>query len=266
MSDKVTINQIRRMKKEGRKIAALTAYDLLFGLFLDEAEIDLVLVGDSVGMVFSGYESTVPVTLDEIIYHSKAVRRAVKRAFLVADLPFMSYQISPEEALRSSGRLMKECGAEAVKLEGGSEYAETVRRLVAAGIPVMGHLGMMPQSVNQLGGYKIQGKDAAAAEKIVEDAKSLEQAGAFAIVLEKIPAGLAGRITRTLTIPTIGIGAGAETDGQILVTHDMLGLFEKFQPKFVRRYANLADSIKSAVKSYVADVKAGQFPSEEESF
>ncbi len=266
MREKVTLKSLARMKQQGEKIAALTAYDILFGLILDEAEIDLVLVGDSVGMVFSGYETTLPVTLDEIIYHCKAVNRVVKRALLVADMPFMTYQTNAEDALRNAARLMKEAGAEAVKLEGGQEYAETIRRLVQAGIPVMGHLGMVPQSVHQLSGYKVQGKERAAAEKILADAKALEDAGAFSVVLEKIPATLAGQITKAVQIPTIGIGAGAETDGQILVIYDMLGLFEKFQPKFVRRYANLAETAKNAVRNYIADVRNGDFPAEKESY
>jgi 3-methyl-2-oxobutanoate hydroxymethyltransferase len=266
MREKVSINTLARMKKNGEKITALTAYDTLFGQILEDAGIDIVLVGDSVGMVFSGYESTLPVTMDEMIYHTKAVRRVVKSPLLLADMPFMSYQTNAEDALRNAGRLMKEAGAEAIKLEGGVEYAETVYRLIKAGIPVMGHLGMTPQSVHQLGGYKVQGKAISAAEKILEDAKALEEAGAFSLVLEKIPAALAGKVSRSLQIPTIGIGAGAETDGQILVIYDMLGLFEKFHPKFVRHYAKLAESAKNGVKNYIADVRNGAFPAEEESY
>lgn len=266
MSNKVTIKTLQSMKIKGEKISALTAYDFLFGEYLDEVGIDVLLVGDSVGMVFSGYETTLPVTLDDIVYHSCAVRRSVKNALLVADMPFLSYQISDEDAMRSAGRLMKEAQVEAVKMEGGAVIAPLVRKMVQAGIPVMGHLGMVPQSVHQLGGYKVQGKGQEDAEKLIADAQALEQAGVFAIVLEKIPATLAEKVTKAVNIPTIGIGAGNKTDGQILVTYDLLGMFDKFQPKFVRRYAELAAEIKQSVKEYIRDTKSGSFPNDEESY
>jgi 3-methyl-2-oxobutanoate hydroxymethyltransferase len=263
---KITVPAISEMKKRGEKIAMLTAYDFLFGKILDDAGLDILLVGDSGAMVFSGYETTLPITLDEMIYHTRAVRRGVKRALLVADMPFLSYQISPEEAVRHAGRLLKEAGAEAVKLEGGAAVTETIRRLVNAGIPVMGHLGLTPQSVNALGGYALQAVNAEAAQKLSSDAHRLEEAGVFAIVLEKIPATLAREVTRALNIPTIGIGAGPDCDGQVLVTHDMLGLFEKFKLKFVRRYAELGQTIRAAAEQYTLDVKNNLFPVLEESF
>ncbi len=263
---KVTVPAIIEMKKRGEKIAMLTAYDFLFGKILDDAGLDILLVGDSGAMVFSGYDTTLPITLDEMIYHTRAVRRGVKCALLVADMPFLSYQVSPEDAVRNAGRLLKEGGAEAVKLEGGEAMTETIRRIVNAGIPVMGHLGLTPQSVNALGGYALQAVSDAAAQKLVEDAHRLEEAGVFAAVLEKIPATLARDVTRALNIPTIGIGAGPDCDGQVLVTHDMLGLFEKFKLKFVRRYAELGLSIREAAARYARDVKATRFPDSTESF
>jgi len=263
---KITVPAIIEMKKRGEKIAMLTAYDFLFGKILDEAGLDILLVGDSGAMVFSGYDTTLPITLDEIIYHTRAVRRGVKHALIVADMPFLSYQVSPEEAVRNAGRLLKEGGAEAVKLEGGAAMAETIRRLVAAGIPVMGHLGLTPQSVNALGGYALQAVSAEAAKKLLDDARRLEEAGVFSIVLEKIPAALAREVTSALNIPTIGIGAGPDCDGQVLVTHDLLGLFEKFKLKFVRRYAELGQTIRKAAEQYTRDVKTKQFPNLEESF
>jgi len=263
---KITVPAIIEMKKRGEKIAMLTAYDFLFGKILDEAGLDILLVGDSGAMVFAGQDTTLPITLEEMIYHTRAVRRGVKRALLVADMPFLSYQVSPEEAVRNAGRLLKEAGAEAVKLEGGAAMVETVRRLVTAGIPVMGHLGLTPQSVNALGGYALQAVNETAAKKLLHEALLLQDAGVFAIVLEKIPAALAREATPTLTIPTIGIGAGPDCDGQVLVTHDMLGLFEKFKLKFVRRYAELGRSIREAGEQYTREVKANQFPNQEESF
>jgi 3-methyl-2-oxobutanoate hydroxymethyltransferase len=263
---KVTAPSIVEMKQRGEKIAMLTAYDFLFGQILDAAGLDILLVGDSGAMVFSGYDTTLPITLDEIIYHTRAVRRGVKRALLVADMPFLSYQVSPEEALRNAGRLLKEAGAEAVKLEGGVAIAGTIRRIVNAGIPVMGHLGLTPQSVNALGGYSLQAVSDGAAKKLLDDAHHLHDAGVFAIVLEKIPAMLAREVTRALNIPTIGIGAGPDCDGQVLVTHDLLGLFEKFKLKFARRYAELGQAIREAVEQYARDVKTNQFPNLEESF
>jgi len=254
------------MKKNGVRITALTAYETLFAGFLDDSDIDIILVGDSAGMVFAGHETTIPVTMDEMVYHTRSVRRAVKNALLVADMPFMSYQTSVQDALQNAGRLLKEGGAEAIKMEGGDRIIEQVKACVDAGIPVMGHLGMTPQSVNQFGGFKTQGKKDNEALKLRQDALDLEKAGVFAIVLEKIPATLAKEITKDLKIPTIGIGAGPDTDGQILVTQDMLGMYEKFTPKFVRRYAELSTEIKTAIKKYADDIRDGKFPNEDESF
>ncbi|MEA1986035.1 MAG: 3-methyl-2-oxobutanoate hydroxymethyltransferase, partial [Candidatus Marinimicrobia bacterium] len=224
------------------------------------------LVGDSVGMVYAGYENTIPVTIDEIIYHAKAVNRKTKNALLVVDMPFMSFQINSEETLRNAGRILKESGAESVKMEGGKEIIESVLRCVNAGIPVMGHLGLTPQSIHQFGNYRVQAKSKKAKEKLIRDALELQEAGCYAIVLEKIPALLAKEVTEKLKIPTIGIGAGKYTDGQILVTYDMLGMFEDFHPKFVRQYINLAKEIKTTISQYVKDVKTNSFPSDKESF
>lgn len=263
---KVTAPIIKQMKEQGEKISALTAYDYLMALYLDDAGLDIILVGDSGAMVFAGHETTIPITVDELVYHTRAASRGVKRALLVADMPFLSYQVSPEEALRNAGRFIKEGRAEAVKLEGGEPMAETVNRIVNAGIPVMGHLGLTPQSINRLGGYKVQARTEEAAEKLIADAVALEQAGAFSVVLEKIPAVAAKSVTEKINIPTIGIGAGPFCDGQILVTHDMLGLFEKFRPKFVRVYADLGREIREACARYVEDVRKGEFPDKEESY
>jgi len=263
---KITVLEIVAMKKRGEKITSLTAYDFLFASILDEAGIEIVLVGDSGAMVFAGHDTTLPITLDEMIYHTRAVRRGVKRALLVADMPFLSYQVSPEEALRNAGRCLKEGGAEAVKLEGGERVVDAIRRMVDAGIPVMGHLGLTPQSVNAFGGYGLQGASAKAAEGLLNDAKLLEQAGVFAIVLEKIPAQLAKQISESIAVPTIGIAAGPHCDGQVLVTHDMLGLYEKFRLKFVRRYAEVGSTIREAAQSFAQDVKSGSFPSADESY
>lgn len=263
---KITVTEIIAMKKRGEKITSLTAYDFLFASILDEAGIEIVLVGDSGAMVFAGHDTTLPITLDEMIYHTRAVRRGVKRALLVTDMPFLSYQISPEEALRNAGRCLKEGGAEAVKLEGGERVVEAIRRMVDTGIPVMGHLGLTPQSVNAFGGYGLQGASAKAAEILLKDAKLLEQAGVFAIVLEKIPAQLAKQVSESIAVPTIGIAAGPHCDGQVLVTHDMLGLYEKFRLKFVRRYAEVGATIRNAAESYARDVKSGSFPSADESY
>ena len=261
---KVTVPDFRRWKKRGEKIVVLTAYDMLLAALEDAAGVDCILVGDSVGMVFSGYESTLPVTLEQMLYHTRAVRRGVKRALLVTDMPFLTFQISPEETLRNAGKLLQEGGAEAVKIEG--PYHETITRLVGAGIPVMGHLGLTPQSINQLGGYGVRGKGQKEAERILQQARDLENAGCFSIVLEKIPAALAAEISAALKIPTIGIGAGPHCDGQVLVNYDMLGLFEEFQPRFVRRYARLAATVREAVSDFVRDVRSGDFPSSGESF
>ncbi len=264
--DKVTIPRFAKMKREGKPIACLTAYDWTLARLLDEAGIDLILVGDSASMVFAGHDNTLPITMDQMVYHTQVVSRAVKRALVVADMPFLSFQVSAEEALRNGGRLLKEGGAEAVKLEGGEQAAETVRRMTGVGIPVMGHLGLTPQSIRALGGYQLQGKGEKEAEAMKKDAKILEEAGAFAIVLEKIPASLAQSITSSISIPTIGIGAGPHCDGQVLVTHDLLGLYEEFTPKFVRRYAELGRTIREAVSRYADDVRAADFPGPQESF
>ena len=264
---RTTVRDLLDMKQRGEKIVALTAYDYLFARLVDEAGVDVVLVGDSVGQVFSGYDSTLPVTLDDMIYHGRAVRRAVKRAMLVVDMPFMTFQISPEETLRNAGRLLKECGAEAVKLEGGDEKGAThVHTLVRAGIPVMGHIGLTPQSVHALGGYRVQGRDAAAAARLEEEAGRLEAAGVFSLVLELVPAPLAREITRILSVPTIGIGAGVDVDGQVLVLPDALGLNDGFSPRFLRRFAELADAARAGIRDYAAAVRAREFPDAEHSF
>jgi 3-methyl-2-oxobutanoate hydroxymethyltransferase len=263
---KVTTESLRLMKGKGRKIACLTAYDAIMAELLDEAGIDLLLVGDSAGTVIQGLATTISVTLEQMLYHCKIVSRSVRRALVVVDLPFLSFQISPEEALRNAGTLMKEAGAEAVKLEGGAVFSGVVKRLTDSGIPVMGHLGLTPQSIHSFGTYRVRGDSEDEAQKILEDAVSLEQAGAFAIVLEKIPSELGKRITEAVDIPTIGIGAGPDCDGQILVTHDMLGLFTKFHPRFVRHYANMAEDMLQAFKSYADDVQKGRFPEEHESY
>ncbi|MBI3260269.1 MAG: 3-methyl-2-oxobutanoate hydroxymethyltransferase [Ignavibacteriae bacterium] len=263
---RVTTRRLVDMKKQGKKIVCLTAYDALIARVLDEAKVDVILVGDSLGNVVQGHETTIPVTLEDIIYHTRAVNRGVKRAMVIADMPFMSYQISPEEAFRNAGRLMKEAGASAVKIEGGERVAEAVRRMTEAGIPVMAHLGLTPQSINQFGSYRVRGTDEGEAEILLRDAKLLEQAGAFAIVLEKIPSGLAAQITDSIGIPTIGIGAGVMCDGQILVYTDMLGLTVDFNPRFVRQYDNLYQRIHSAVSRYGDDIRNSDFPNENESY
>ncbi len=264
--DKITVPLLIKMKEKGEKIVCLTAYEWITASLLDEAGVELILVGDSGAMVFAGHENTLPITMDQMIYHTQSVSRGVKKALLITDMPFLSFQISPEEAVRNAGRFLKEGGAEGVKLEGGAPVAEAIRRLVDIGIPVMGHLGLTPQSISAFGGYRLRGKETDEAERLKQDAKILEEAGAFSIVLEKIPAALSREITQSISIPTIGIGAGPHCDGQILVTHDMLGLFEAFKPKFVRRYAELAKTIKSSVGDYVRDVKDGSYPSSKESY
>jgi 3-methyl-2-oxobutanoate hydroxymethyltransferase len=263
---KVTTQRLKEMKQAGERIACLTAYDYLTAALLDAADIDLILVGDTAGNVFAGHDTTIPMTMEQMLYHAEVVCRAVKRALVVADLPFMSYQVSEEDALRNAGRFVKEALAEAVKLEGGEHYCPTVRRIVDAGIPVMGHLGLTPQSIHKFGSYKARGVSADEAEQIVKDAQALQDAGVFALVLEKIPATLAARLSESLRIPTIGIGAGADCDGQILVTPDMLGIFTRFRPRFVRRYAELGSEMDAAFRRYRADVKDRSFPSEEESY
>ncbi|MGH7826026.1 MAG: 3-methyl-2-oxobutanoate hydroxymethyltransferase [Candidatus Binatia bacterium] len=266
MTDKVTVPEIIKMKERGEKITCLTAYDYSFSRILDAAGVDILLVGDSLGTVIQGHPDTLPVTLDEMIYHTKAVARGRKRALLVGDMPFLSFQVGKEQAKENAGRFLKEARAEAVKLEGGVAMRETIEAIVQVGIPVMGHVGLTPQSVNQFGGYKIRGKDKKQREAVVRDALAVEEAGAFAVVLEGMPADLAKDITERLSIPTIGIGAGAHCDGQVLVIHDMLDLFDDFTPKFVKRYAGLKGIIAGAVKTYIREVREQEFPGEEHSF
>jgi 3-methyl-2-oxobutanoate hydroxymethyltransferase len=266
MAMKVTVPEIIKMKERGQRITALTAYDYTFSRILDEAELDILLVGDSLGSVIQGHDSTLPVTLEDVIYHTRAVARGRTRGLVVADMPFLSFQISVEEAKRNSGRLVQEAGAEAVKVEGGKDTVETIQGVVRMGIPVMGHIGLTPQSIHRFGGYKVQGKEKQQGEALVQDALAVEKAGAFSIVLEAIPSALAREITRSLKIPTIGIGAGIHCDGQVLVMHDMLGLFDMYSPKFVKRYADLKGSVTQAVKNYIAEVREGKFPDEEHSF
>jgi len=261
----ITINKIQDLKTAGEKIVMLTAYDYSTAKVVDEAGAHLILVGDTLGMVVLGYDSTLPVTMDDMLHHIKAVVRGARTALVVGDLPFMAYQVSVEEAVRNAGRMLKEGGCRAVKLEGGVVMAETTRRIVNCGIPVMGHIGLTPQSINQLGGHRVQGKTPEAAKRLVEDALALEQAGAFAIVLELVPIQLARLITSKLKIPTIGIGAGPFCDGQVLVINDMLGLFTDFVPKHTRQYAKLASTMKTAISEYCAEVKSGAFPSDEHS-
>ncbi len=260
MDDRVTIPGLLKLKEAGEKIACLTAYDWPTALLLDRAGIELILVGDSVGNNILGYASTLPVTMDEMIHHTKAVRRGVARALVVGDMPFMSYQASTEEAIRNAGRFLKEGGADAVKLEGGEEIAELIQLLVRRGIPVMGHLGLLPQRTAQTGGYKVQGRDAESAQKILQEAQILEAAGVFSLVLEMVPWPLAKLISARLKIPTIGIGAGPHCDGQVLVITDLLGLSFRVSPKFAKRYLDLSDQIERAAQSYRAEVKAGAFP------
>jgi 3-methyl-2-oxobutanoate hydroxymethyltransferase len=265
-AQRVTIHTLRQMKERGEKIAVLTAYDATFARLFDESGADMLLVGDSLGMVVQGHDTTLPVTLDEIIYHTRAVMRGVKRAHVIGDMPFGSYQASLEDGIANAMRLVKEGGCHSIKLEGGAQHAELVRRLVASGIPVMGHIGLTPQSVHQLGGFKVQGRDAGGRERLLADARALEAAGAYAIVLEAIPSDIAREITEALTIPTIGIGGGVHCDGQVLVCYDMLGMDESFKPRFVRRFAALGETIKAAVGAYVGEVRGGTFPSDAESF
>jgi 3-methyl-2-oxobutanoate hydroxymethyltransferase len=254
------------MKRMGERIAMLTAYDYLVAKYLDQVGIDIILVGDSVGNVVQGHETTLPVTVDDMIYHAKAVKRAVKNALIVVDMPFMSYQTSIDDAVRNCGRVMKEVGVGAVKLEGGEYIADIVRHLVKIGIPVMGHLGLTPQSINKFGTYEVRAQDRREGAQVLRDAKVLEDAGVFAIVLEKIPSKLARNVSASVKIPTIGIGAGPFCDGQVLVVYDMLGLTEEFKPRFVRRYAELADILRGAFRTYIGDVKGKSFPTMKESY
>ncbi len=263
---KLTVRDIIDMKSAADKIVVLTAYDASFARFLDRNGVEIVLVGDSLGMVALGYESTVPVTMEEMLHHARAVKHGVERALLVGDMPFLSYQVDKREAIANAGRFLKEAGCDAVKVEGGLEICETVAAMVRAGIPVMGHIGLTPQTAGALGGYKVQGRDAQSARRLLAEAKGLAEAGAFAIVLECIPDKLAAAITASIAIPTIGIGAGAQCDGQVLVSHDLLGMFEKFVPSFVKRYADLAPQIAGAITAFRDEVKAGAYPDAEHSF
>ncbi len=263
---KITIHTLRKMKQAGEKIAMLTAYDASFARLFDQAGVEVLLVGDSLGMVIQGEKSTLPVTMEQMVYHCRAVSRAAQRAHVVGDMPFMSYQASPEDAVRNAGRLVAEGGAESVKLEGGAEFAEVVERIVRAGIPVMGHIGLTPQSVHKMGGYVVQGRDEQKARKLLADAQALEKAGAFALVLEGIPMELAKEITLRLSIPTIGIGAGVYADGQVLVCYDALGMNPDFKPKFVKAYANLFEVVTGAARQYLREVKDSSFPDEAHSF
>lgn len=262
---RVTINQLKEMKQRGEKIAMLTAYDYATAKIVDEAGIPLILVGDSLGMVVLGYDSTIPVTMDIMLHHTRAVARAVKNAMVIGDMPFMSYQVSTEQTLANVARFMQEGGAQAVKLEGGVNVAATVKRIVDCGIPVMGHIGLTPQSIHQLGGFRAQGKTLQTARKLIQDALALEEAGAFAVVLETLPSELSQLISRKLGIPTIGIGAGAGCDGQVQVISDMLGLFTDFVPKHVKQYAHMADVMSGAIQQYAQEVKSGSFPTFKES-
>ncbi|VDG82587.1 3-methyl-2-oxobutanoate hydroxymethyltransferase [Capnocytophaga ochracea] len=263
---RVTTKSVVEMKANGEKISMLTAYDYTFAKLLDSAGIDVLLVGDSASNVMAGHETTLPITLDQMIYHASSVVRGVNRALIVVDLPFGTYQSDPKKALRSAIRIMKESGAHAIKLEGGKEEAESIKRIVNAGIPVMGHLGLTPQSIHQFGSFALRAKEEAEAQKLKEDAKLLEQLGCFAIVLEKIPATLAEEVAKSLHIPIIGIGAGSAVDGQVLVMQDMLGMSNEFQPRFLRKYANLQEVITNAVSHYIEDVKNVDFPNEKEQY
>ena len=263
---KTTVQDLLKKKTEGRKISMLTAYDYPFAQIVDEAGIDAVLVGDSLGVVVQGLENTLPVTMDEMIYHTSMVSRAVKNALVIGDMPFMSYQASIQDAVRNAGRFLKEGGAAAIKIEGGSEIADRIRAMIRSDIPVMAHIGLTPQSIHRMGGYKVQGKSKSAAKKLIEEARIVEDAGAFSVVLEGIPLSLAGEITKTLSIPTIGIGAGPHCDGQVLVLHDLLGLFDRFVPKFIKRYTNLKEEALKAMQEYKKEVEEGTFPSDEQSF
>ena len=260
---RVTTLELIKMKREGRKIVMITAYDALFGALVDAAGVDVVLVGDSVAPVLAGEETTIPATVEQMIYHGRIVRRGVRRALVVVDMPFLSYQVSIPDAIMNAGRILKETGAAAVKLEGGAAWAPTIAALVNAGIPVMGHLGFTPQSVHQLGGFRIQGKQPDAAARLVDDARALEGAGAFAMVLELMPGPVGAAVTQAVSIPTIGIGAGAQCDGQVLVLHDMLGLNEGFTPKFLKRYAELGQATRDAVSRFGDEVRTGAYPGPE---
>jgi len=263
---KTTVNDFLKKKSEGKKIVMITAYDYPFARLADEAGMDALLVGDSLAMVVQGLETTLPVTMDEMIYHTRMVSRGAENAMVIGDMPYMSYQVSVEEAVRNAGRFIKEGGAQAIKMEGGSEVCDRIVAFTKSEIPVMAHIGLTPQAVNRMGGYKVQGKSDEARKKLLEEAKAVEDAGAFTLVLEAIPMGLAQEITESISIPTIGIGAGPHCDGQILVLHDVIGLFDRFVPKFVKRYAELKDDAVIAIKKYREEVESGQFPTEDQSF
>ena len=263
---RITTNTLAEMKQHGEKISMLTAYDFTLAKIIDDAGIDVILVGDSASNVMAGHETTLPITLDQMIYHATSVVRAIKRALVVVDLPFGSYQGNSKEALSSAIRIMKESGGHSVKLEGGSEIIESIERILSAGIPVMGHLGLTPQSIYKFGTYTVRAKEEEEAKKLLSDAKLLEKAGCFALVLEKVPAKLAEKVAKSIKIPVIGIGAGSNIDGQVLVLHDMLGMTHEFNPRFLRRYLNLSDQISDAVKNYVSDVKTKDFPNQNEEY
>ena len=266
LNKKVTIADIIEAKKEGRRLTMLTAYDAPFAALVDSCGVDMILVGDSLGMVILGYDSTVPVTMEEMLHHARAANRGRKRALLVGDMPFMSYQTGSRDAVINAGRFMKEAGCDAVKLEGGVEVCDTVRAIVAAGVPVMGHVGLTPQTAGNLGGYKVQGRDLVSAKKIIAEARALADAGVFALVLECVPGELARAVSMAVPVPTIGIGAGVECDGQVLVTHDLAGLFDRFVPSFVKKYADLAPRMKEAVSCFTEEVKNGSYLDNDHSF
>ena len=263
---RTTVTRLKEMKQRGERIAMVTAYDYPTARFLDEAGVPIILVGDSLGMVVLGYDSTLPVTMEAMVHHTKAVVRGARNALVVADMPFMSYQTDPVDALRNAGRFLQEAGAQAVKLEGGVQVAATVRRLVEVGIPVQGHIGLTPQAIHQLGGYRVQGKSSGAAAQLLRDARALDEAGVFSMVLEGVPAPLAKLITERVSVPTIGIGAGPHCDGQVQVFHDMLGLYPDFVPKHAKQYARMGDAIKEAVGTYMREVQEGSFPTAKESY
>lgn len=266
MQKKITIAELQQKKRNGEKITMMTAYDYPTGKLVDDVGIDTILVGDSLAMVMLGYESTVPVTMEQMLHHCRAVARGAKRGFIIGDMPFGSYQVSLEKAVENAGRFLKEAGCDCVKLEGGTEMAPVVKAIVTAGIPVCGHIGLTPQTATMLSGFKVQGKDAESARQLMQSARDIQEAGAFMIVMEAIPDLLASRITRELKIPTIGIGAGKDCDGQVLVYHDLVGLFERFTPKFVKRYVNLSPLIKEALTQYKEEVEKGTFPGPEHTF
>lgn len=265
-NSKITVLDFQKKKTSGEKITMLTAYDYPMAKLVDQSGVDAVLVGDSLGMVMLGHASTVEITMDEMIHHTKAVQRALEKAFLIGDMPFMSYQISDEDAVRNAGRFVKEANAEAVKVEGGEEITSRIKAIINAGIPVVGHIGLTPQSINKLGGYRVQGKDETSAKRLIKDAGALQNAGCFAIVLECVPADLAKQITQKLDIPTIGIGAGKYCDGQVLVTHDLIGYYDRFVPKFVKQYAKISNTVKDAISKFKEETETGKFPDKEHSY